>query len=124
MNMLEIEFPWPDRALSPNARIHPLAKARAFKAAKARAFFLTKSALHGNTPKLRDDSRMNLRLVVYPPSRRRRDEDNLLASCKAMFDGIAAAIGIDDSLFHFREQDWREPTKPGRLSVILDWEAQ
>lgn len=124
MKTLEIELPWPDRALSPNARLHPLAKARAFKAAKARAYVLTKGALHGDMPKLRDGSRMNLRLVVYPASRRRRDEDNLLASCKALLDGIAAAIGIDDSLFHFREQDWREPTKPGRLSVILDWVAE
>lgn len=33
------------------------------------------------------------------PTNARRDRDNLLAACKAYQDGIADALGIDDTIF-------------------------
>ena len=35
----------------------------------------------------------------YPPDKRKRDDDGLLSSMKAARDGIADALGIDDSRF-------------------------
>ena len=39
-------------------------------------------------------------IEFYPPDKRKRDIDNMLASSKAGIDGIAQAIGIDDSIFN------------------------
>lgn len=72
--------------------------------------------------RLAGDGRMNITLVCTPPTMRYRDEDNLLATLKAHFDGIAQALGVDDHTFHFREQEWHPPEKPGRLVIVLDWE--
>jgi crossover junction endodeoxyribonuclease RusA len=36
-------------------------------------------------------------LHFVPPDRRRRDLDNLIASMKAGLDGLADALGVDDS---------------------------
>lgn len=38
-------------------------------------------------------------LTFYPPDRRSRDDDNLIASFKAGRDGLALALGIDDKRF-------------------------
>lgn len=40
-----------------------------------------------------------LSITFYPPDRRKRDLDNMLASIKAGLDGLSDAIGIDDSEF-------------------------
>lgn len=40
-----------------------------------------------------------LTLTFVQPDKRRRDRDNLLASCKAALDGVAAALKVDDSRF-------------------------
>ena len=38
-------------------------------------------------------------MTFCPPDHRRRDLDNIIASMKAANDGIADALGIDDSRF-------------------------
>jgi len=43
-----------------------------------------------------DSPRIALWLDVYPPDRRARDDDNIIASFKAGRDGLALALGIDD----------------------------
>ena len=65
---------------------------------------------------------VNVTLVCEPPVTRYHDEDNLLANCKAVLDGVAKALDVDDTIFHFREQQWLPAKKPGALTVILDWE--
>lgn len=123
---LTVEFPWPHRGLSPNARLNRYAKATLFKKAKALAYQLTRAAAikaHARVH-LAEGSTLNLKLVCEPPVLRYRDEDNLIANCKALFDGISQAVGIDDHLFHFREQEWHKPQKPGKLTVMLDWEEK
>lgn len=40
-----------------------------------------------------------LSLLYLTPDRRKRDLDNLLAASKAMLDGVAEALGVDDSRF-------------------------
>lgn len=121
---LTIEFPWPPKGLSPNARLTRYAKASLFKKTKTQAYLLTRAAAikaHARIALTEGDT-LNVKLVCQPPILRYRDEDNLIATCKANFDGISQAVGIDDHLFHFREQEWHMPKKPGKLTIVLDWE--
>ena len=38
-------------------------------------------------------------LTFYPPDRRHRDDDNMLAAMKAGRDGLADALGVNDHKF-------------------------
>jgi crossover junction endodeoxyribonuclease RusA len=47
-----------------------------------------------------DGSRIAVRLTVYPKGRGvAPDKDNALSACKSYLDGIADAMGVNDSLF-------------------------
>lgn len=88
-----IELPWPDKRLSPNARVHWAELAKVKKKARIDG---AKAALAGGARKLRGDG-VSVRLRFHPPDNRRRDTDNMLASCKAALDGVADAMLTDDS---------------------------
>lgn len=92
-----LELPWPDRKLHPNARTHWRAKARATRLARGDAFIFARAAGWHTFPL--PEGRLHLWLDFYPPDRRRRDDDGLLASMKAARDGIADALKIDDARF-------------------------
>lgn len=119
---IDVELPWPPRGLSPNARLDRFAKASLFKRTKAAASFATMAALKGHRPAVQSRSFVNVKLICNPPVLRYRDEDNLIANCKAIFDGIAQKLGVDDHWFHFLEQEWNDPEAPGRLVVRVEWE--
>ncbi len=122
---ISIDLPRPPRVLSPNARPHVLLKARVFKETRLATRIITKNRLReagfeGIEPK--GDGLLNLQLVLTPPINRHRDEDNMIAYCKAVFDGIAEAVKVNDHFFHFREQVWNKAKSPGKLQLIIDWE--
>lgn len=56
-------------------------------------------------------------LDFYPPDKRRRDVDNLLASLKSALDGICDAWGIDDSRFRMIILRMEAPIKGGKVVV-------
>ena len=132
---LRLDLPWPPRGLSPNARLNMFSKNNLFQKTKRGAVTECRRAMitagiGSITPKggksRRDGGRLNLTLICTPPLLRYRDEDNLIATCKAVFDGIAEAAQIDDCLFHFREQAWMppDPARKGALTIVLDWEEE
>lgn len=91
-------LPWPDlKNLSPNSRIHWAQKAKAKARARKEACLIAKSAgwHRADWP----NSRLAVWIDYYAPDRRHRDIDNLLASSKAMLDGVADAMGVDDRHF-------------------------
>lgn len=90
-----LTLPWPPRALSPNARTHWRKKAPIAKAYKEACWALTLQA--GLV--VPDTQKIALWIDFYPPDRRSRDDDNLIASFKAGRDGLALALGIDDKRF-------------------------
>jgi crossover junction endodeoxyribonuclease RusA len=94
-----IELGWPAKALSPNSREHFMTKWRYAKASKDTAFWATRASL-GHS-KLEHDGKTRIAVVItaYPPDKRDRDSDNLLASCKACLDGIALALRRQRQLF-------------------------
>ena len=101
--MLCLTLPWPSADLSPNARIHPLALHRAKKKAKNEAWGLTRAVMgplriHHGTWR----GAVEVALTFHPSANRAFDLDNALAREKARLDGIALALGVDDSTFSFR----------------------
>jgi len=95
--MIQFEVGWPPKELNPNSRKHWSAKSRAARRYRKECFAYAHNALTRS-----DVSRhggLVLALVFCPPDRRKRDDDNLVAAFKSGRDGIADALGIDDSQF-------------------------
>ena len=110
---LTVKLPWPPKELSPNARVHWAKKAKAAKAYKQACFVLAKNA--GLSADWEGD--IHLWITFYPPDRRSRDDDNLVASLKNGRDGLALAMGIDDK--RFRLHPWVTDTLGGYVEVRL-----
>lgn len=108
---IAIVLPWPHKSLSPNARVHHMAKAREVKKHRQWARWATPARLQVEA------DRLAVTVTFNPPSNRRRDSDNLIASCKAYLDGIADSLGIDDSRFDLRAPVVGPVVKNGRVVV-------
>jgi crossover junction endodeoxyribonuclease RusA len=89
-----IVLPWPPKELSLNARVHRQVRARIGAKYRETCFWLTKEAQE----RLSGD-RVHLTITFVPPDRRRRDLDNMHSSMKYGLDGLADALGVDDSIF-------------------------
>ena len=113
--MSGIILPWPAKELSPNARCHRMEKYRAGKSARLTAFWATKEAA---CPQPSTDC-IRLHLTFYPPNKRKRDDDNLIAAFKPFRDGIADALGVDDSRF-LTAVDMGEVIKGGRVVARVE----
>lgn len=93
-----IDLPYPHRALWPNGRAHWAEKAKQTKLHRAWAFAAMRAYL-GPSFKHNGD-RIPIRITVYPKGRGvAPDRDNAMAAAKSYFDGIADALGVNDSLF-------------------------
>ena len=122
---ISIDLPWPSRVLSPNARPNRYYKAQVFKQTRLGVKAITLDRMRSEGIKSiepKGDGLLNIQLVLTPPINRQRDEDNMVANCKAVFDGIAEAVKVNDHFFHLREQVWNKAKSPGKLQVIIDWE--
>ena len=86
-------LPWPPAKLSPNARLHWAQRGRLVKQYR-RVCWAT--ALQQGATRMDADC-VAVHLTFVPPDRRHRDWDNLVASMKSGLDGLADAIGVDDS---------------------------
>lgn len=109
-----VSLPWPDKALSPNGRVHWATKARATKTAKTMAAALTRVEMKTKPTWLS----AWLEYAFHPKTAHAIDLDNCIASAKAYQDGIAIALGIDDAKF---ETTYRigEPIKGGLVKVTI-----
>lgn len=98
--MLVIELPFPPAELSPNKRLHWRVKAKHTSGYRLCARMYTSVEIppidRGRWPY---DGEIPISVTFFPPDKRRRDRDNMLASFKAGFDGIADALGVDDNRF-------------------------
>ena len=98
--MISIELPWPSADLSPNGRVHWAVMAREKKKARTHAWGFTK-AMMGPLGIASGSfvGPVSVRLVFHPAMDRARDVDNMQARMKAALDGIADALGVNDTLF-------------------------
>lgn len=91
-----VTFPWMPKALNPNQRLHWSAKSKAAKAYRMTCFTL---ALEAGLRGVDWEGDIHLWIDYFPPDRRHRDQDNMIASCKALFDGLADALSVNDKRF-------------------------
>lgn len=117
--MLTIILPWPPSALSPNARTHWAALAKAKKAYREACAWTAK--LHGASPMKAD--KLHLTLEFVPPSRRAFDLDNALARMKSGLDGLADVLGVDDSLWALTIRKAPEGEIGGMVRVRIEKEG-
>lgn len=96
--LVNVTLPWPPRCLHPNDRSHWRIVRAAAKTARNDAFLLTRVAAERGKP-LFVDGKASIRLTFCPPNRRKHDLDGCLSANKAALDGIADALGLDDSKF-------------------------
>jgi len=89
----QIEIPFlPDRALSPNSRVHWSVKGEAVRVLREAAFYL---AIAAGIPKMK---RAEIEITYRCPTSRRRDPDNWLIMAKPAIDGLVdAGVLLDDS---------------------------
>lgn len=123
MASLSIPTGWPSSNLSPNGRPNRWQKAKSLRQAKNEGFIATLAAKpvgfqFGPGP-------LKVYIHAFPPTRpqgggRHPDDDNLIASAKAFLDGIAFALGVDDSRFDIAGVQWFEAGRPGRLLFAIE----
>lgn len=109
-----IELPFPAKALWPNGRAHWAVKAREAKKHRAWAYTATRAA---KIPK--PDGPVNIALTIHPKTAHAIDRDNAIACCKAYFDGIAEALGVDDSTFNTPSLFYGLPRKGGWVRIEI-----
>ena len=116
MTGFTVRLSYPAKELSPNARLHWSTRQRYKKAAIQEALVMTRAAMGRH--KLQAPLRVKVRFA--PPDRRLRDLDNVIASAKALQDGIARALKVDDNKDNWRVcYDWIRPEKGGAVYVAV-----
>jgi crossover junction endodeoxyribonuclease RusA len=113
-----LELPWPSKDLSPNARHHWSTAAKAKKAYRTRCRQVGEASGLGLVPKA--SGSVLVHLEFFPPDKRRRDWDNLVASMKSGLDGLADAMGVDDSKWRLSFDVSDDPVEHGRVLVTVE----
>lgn len=112
---VRVSLPWPSRVLSPNARSHWAVKAAAVKGHRTYAWAATLDEIGRTKPGWES---AELHWEFHPKTKHPVDDDNIQAACKAYRDGIAGALGIDDSKFT-TTYSMGAPVKGGAVLVTL-----
>lgn len=108
-----IVLPFPSSILAGHAEQGRWEKARAVKEHRAKARELTETA--APTVPAEGDIRIHIRFV---PANRRGDRVNFPNRMKPYIDGIADALGVNDSRF-LPSYEFCAPEAPGRVEVEL-----
>jgi Holliday junction resolvase RusA-like endonuclease len=118
-----VRLPFPSSALFPNRKNgQHWGKTVAERTAQHEAgYLLTKQAKGDYTP---PDGPIALSLLFLTPDKRKRDADNMLAASKALLDGMAYALGVDDSRFRPILVDWQHGPKGGALVAAVGVEIR
>jgi crossover junction endodeoxyribonuclease RusA len=90
-----IHLPWPPKELSPNATLHWAKKAKFKKMYRETCWALTLES----KVKINAVGKIPIEITFFPPDRRHRDADNMVASIKAGLDGVADALKVNDRQF-------------------------
>lgn len=112
---MNVTLPWPPAAMKPNARAHWAIKARAAKSHKHACQVICM----GQGIRALGWPAMAVTLEFCPPTARRADLDNMLSAMKAGLDGLSAASGVDDSMWHLTIRRG-SPVKGGAVNVTVE----
>lgn len=86
-------------------------------------FVLAKSAIESSDYHYAGVGKMVLSIEFCPPDKRRRDDDNMLASFKSGRDGVADALGVDDNKF-VTSFEVCSPVQDGAVIVTIQERAE
>jgi hypothetical protein len=112
-----IELSWPAKQLSPNTGVHHMTRHRYKKAAKIEAGWATKIARPFNWG---HDGPLAIGITAYPPKNwSTGDADNFIARLKPHLDGIAGALGVNDSVFQAPTLKWADKTERGKVVITV-----
>ncbi len=122
--MVKIEFPWPPRELSPNARVHHMALARAKARYADDCGWAAKAHIGQHMARNIDRRRFPLKppvtaQVTFVCDARRRDPDNHMAMLKPLWDGLVAVEVLEDDnkdVLHIEKPKWER----GKKKVIVE----
>ena len=111
---MKLTLPLPAQSLSPNARVHWAAKAKATKAARSDACFMATLWLKDHPDNTCPWETATVALSFWFARRGRRDPDNMIAWVKAYIDGLrdARVLADDDKLIYLppiNDKDVRDP---------------
>lgn len=116
---MSLILPWPPSKLNPNQRIHFAQKAKIAGKYKMECWAIAKSATL-NRGGVIPSGKVHLYIMFHAPDKRNRDMDNLLSSMKAGLDGVALALGVNDSSFRPVTIDFGANVKGGAVRVWFD----
>lgn len=111
---VEIILPWPASSLSGHAKGHWRGKASITAKHRAWAKAATLAARVEGVP---DSGDIPIAVHFVPPDKR-SDRVNFPNRMKPLFDGIADALGVNDSRF-LPSYSFGEPAKGGKVVVII-----
>ncbi len=117
MNTVLLRLGWPNSKLNPNKSrgrhwtYNHKEKAAAKKEGWAEAKLRGAKNLSGST--------FLLKVTGYPPHSSRLDDDNFLSSLKHHRDGIAEAMGVDDSAFQWVFEGFDRSGQPGVVIEVV-----
>ncbi|MGP9790676.1 hypothetical protein [Roseinatronobacter sp. NSM] len=101
LSIIRVVLPWPAKEVWPNfIRSNHWSKWQdKAKVQKEYAHYAAKEVI-GRQEVPRDrEGKWKVHLHIFPPNLRRFDEDGVVGAQKSALDGIALALGVDDSLF-------------------------
>lgn len=124
--MIKFDLPWPSAKLNPNRSMgkHWGSTTALRKQARADAAWMAKGAmmqrLLEKLPALDFGAGpVPLAITFIQPDRRARDRDNLLAALKSSLDGVADALGVNDSQFEPVTIRREYGAKPGSVRIQI-----
>jgi crossover junction endodeoxyribonuclease RusA len=117
--MIVVHLPFPAPELNPNRckGKHWASTVALRKSAREAATLLTRQASRGVTFPMGHE--VSLKVVFIQPDRRKRDRDNLLSAAKPSLDGVADALGVDDSSFNPVTVCREYGPKPGSVRIEI-----
>jgi len=68
-----------------------------------------------------DADTVDVKVTFFPPDKRRRDLDNMLASLKSGLDGVSDVVGIDDSKWTLSVSKAATIERNGMVKLELNW---
>lgn len=114
-----ITLPWPDKALSPNSRVHWAQKAKAAKKARFIGWAESVASGYGLATFADYKGKLHLWIDYYAKTRNYPDADNCLSASKAYLDGIADALGVNDRRFVHHPYVKDETFKGGKVVIRI-----
>jgi erythromycin esterase-like protein len=118
--VIEFTIPFPSAKLNPNQSkgMHWAATSKLRKDARQFAFMQARQVCCGKAL-FGDSGDVAISVTFVMPDRRARDRDNLLAALKPSLDGVAEAIGVNDSRFEPITIRREFGTRPGLVRILI-----